>query len=183
MQERIKLRIGFDVRATTFHELGLSIIGQATGKKPSLAITATDKQKLLEEIYRILTVLLSDRRYTKVVSNYFSSHIVPYKSESDFDTLGEYYEYVLEQELRTIRGELVKSFEELEIANYLFLNGVPYEYEKQYEVETASAEYRQYEPDFYLPDNSIYIEHFGISRDGSTATYVDKDEYHAGMEW
>ena len=99
IQERIKKRIGFDVRATTFHELGLSIIGQTTGKKPSLAVSATDKQKLLEEIYRILTVLLSDRRYSKAVSNYFGSHLVPYKSESDFDNLGDYYEYVLEQEL------------------------------------------------------------------------------------
>ncbi|MHA1615328.1 MAG: UvrD-helicase domain-containing protein [Candidatus Thorarchaeota archaeon] len=183
MQERIKKRIGYDVRATTFHELGLSIIGQTTGKKPSLAVTATDKQKLLEEIHQILTVLLSDKRYSKAVINYFGSNLVPYKSESDFETLGEYFEYVLEQELRTIRGELVKSLEELEIANFLFLNGVPYEYEKQYEIETATADFRQYEPDFYLPEPGIYIEHFGIGRDGSTAPYVDKEEYHAGMEW
>jgi DNA helicase-4 len=115
--------------------------------------------------------------------DYFGNHLTPYKSEKDFETLGEYYNYVKEQELRTIRGELVKSQEELEIANFLFFNGVSYDYEKPYEIDTSSEEHRQYEPDFYFPDYNIYLEHFGISRDGSTAPFVDQDVYHKGMEW
>ena len=71
-----------------------------------------------------------------------------------------------------MKGELVKSQEEVEISDFLFMNGVSYKYEHPYEVDTADAEHRQYCPDFYLPDYQIYIEHFSISRDGSTAPHV-----------
>ena len=58
--------------------------------------------------------------------------------------------------------EQVKSYEELVIANYLYINGINYEYEKPYEHDISDKEHRQYHPDFYLTDNSIYLEHFGI---------------------
>ena len=61
-------------------------------------------------------------------------------------------------ELRTLKGEKVKSFEELTIANWLAANSIRYEYERAYECHTASSRYRQYEPDFYLTDYGIYIE-------------------------
>jgi DNA helicase-4 len=65
IQERIKKRVGVNVRATTFHELGLSIIGKATGMKPSLSVMATDQKKLSEEIDRIIGLLLNDKHFTK----------------------------------------------------------------------------------------------------------------------
>ena len=82
--------------------------------------------------------------------------------ESDFETLGEYYEYPKQNKIITLKGETVKSFEECEIANFLSLQGVNYEYEAAYEHSTADETHRQYQPDFYLPDQKIYIEHFGI---------------------
>ena len=71
-----------------------------------------------------------------------------------------------DNELRTFKGEMVKSFEELTIANFLAENGIRYEYEGRYEQDTATSEYRQYEPDFYLPNDAIYIEHFALDKDG-----------------
>lgn len=183
IQERIKKRIGIDIRATTFHELGLSIIAQVTEKKPSLSTSATDHKKLQEDIHVILSILLHSRKHNRAIKKYFKGYLTEYKSESDFKVPGDYYDYVQRQELRTIRGELVKSMEELEIANSLFINGVDYNYEKPYEFETATKEHRQYEPDFYLPDYDIYLEHFGINRDGSTAPFVNREEYQAGMKW
>ena len=51
----------------------------------------------------------------------------------------------------TVKGEKVKSYEECEIANYLYLNGIAYEYEASYEHDTATPDKRQYQPDFHLP--------------------------------
>ncbi|GGG88245.1 hypothetical protein GCM10007415_22810 [Parapedobacter pyrenivorans] len=57
----------------------------------------------------------------------------------------------------TIQGERVKSVEELMIANFLYLNGIEYEYEKPYPHGAI-----MYRPDFYLKDYDIYLEHFGV---------------------
>ncbi|WP_341222135.1 UvrD-helicase domain-containing protein [Polaribacter atrinae] len=59
--------------------------------------------------------------------------------------------------LDTIQGEKVKSVEELTIANFLFLNGIQYEYEKAYPHGVVV-----YTPDFYLTNYDIYLEHFGV---------------------
>ena len=60
---------------------------------------------------------------------------------------------------------------------------MPYEYEADYEEDTATADKRQYRPDFHLPGAGIYIEHFGLDAKGRTAPFVDREEYLAGMEW
>jgi DNA helicase-4 len=72
------------------------------------------------------------------------------------------------KKLDTFRGERVKSDAELIIANYLFLNGVEYEYEKQYShpVYNESGYKISYNPDFYLPDYDIWLEHFGVNKNG-----------------
>jgi DNA helicase-4 len=77
----------------------------------------------------------------------------------------------------------VRSHEELLIANWLFMNGVAYEYERPYEHDTATKSRRQYKPDFYLPNARIYVEHFGIDRKGATAPFVDAAAYTEGMRW
>src|SRR5690606_34007120 len=106
-----------------------------------------------------------------------------YKSAFDFGTLGEYFEYLERNGIVTLKGERVKSYEECLIANFLSLMDVEYRYEASYVHETADAEHRQYQPDFYLPDHRVYIEHFGIDRNGHTAPFVDEAKYHEDMEW
>ena len=85
-------------------------------------------------------------------------------------------------DLITLKGELVKSFEELLIADWLFLNGVFYEYEFPFEFDTSSRKRGQYRPDFKLGEG-IYLEHFGIDKNGNTAPYINKDEYNRSITW
>ncbi|MBR9847041.1 MAG: UvrD-helicase domain-containing protein [Algicola sp.] len=47
--------------------------------------------------------------------------------------------------------------EELIIANFFYLNGIEYEYEKPYPFGEV-----MYRPDFYLTEYDIYLEHFGV---------------------
>lgn len=85
----------------------------------------------------------------------------------------------------TLRGEKVKSLEEVSIANFLFLNGVRYEYESKYPYQTNDAHFKVYRPDFYLPDYDIYIEHFGVNKNGKLPWLSDIEEkkYLEGMAW
>ena len=76
----------------------------------------------------------------------------------DFQTLKSKCEplnKVSKSSLDTMQGEKVKSIEELTIANFLYLNGIEYEYEKPYPYGEM-----MYRPDFYLKDYNIWIEHF-----------------------
>ena len=89
------------------------------------------------------------------------------------------------QKHETLKKEIVKSNEELVIANYLFVNGINYEYERPYEVETSTIDRRQYMPDFYLTDYGIYLEHYGVDRNGNSLQYSEEEseKYKAGMMW
>jgi hypothetical protein len=66
----------------------------------------------------------------------------------------------------TAMGDVVKSKEERLIANWLFYHGIRYQYERDYELDTASERHRQYRPDFYYPDVKLYHEHFALNGRG-----------------
>ena len=81
----------------------------------------------------------------------------------------------------TLNNEVVKSRGEQLIANWLFYNGVRYEYEAAYEIETADSQHRQYQPDFYLIDANAYLEHWALNEHGEPpAEFVG---YKEGMAW
>ena len=122
---------------------------------------------------------------------------------SKFASLGDYIDATRSADFRTLRGmvdgggdakttfagERVKSFEELEIANWLYLNGINYEYERKYDKplpEEDARRRRAYKPDFYLPDYDIWIEHFGVNKHGDPPSFFSSEErreYVDGMEW
>ena len=77
----------------------------------------------------------------------------------------------LEQENRSAKGEYVKSPREAQIANFLFLNGIDYEYERQYPYgyTNKNENNKTYHPDFYIKykDKEIWLEHFGVTIDNN----------------
>ena len=187
LEKRIRARLGDEVAngitVRTFHSLGMEIIGKAERRSPSLAKEAEDNVALLALLKGIVADLLADRDLSAILLKWFEGQFAPYRNEQDFRSWGEYWDYLRQYDIRSLKGEKVKSFEECEIANFLYLNGVSYEYEADYEHNTATPEKRQYRPDFYLPEAGIYIEHFGIDARGRTAPFVDQEEYLAGMKW
>ena len=56
-----------------------------------------------------------------------------------------------------------------------------FRYEDRYETATATQKRRQYQPDFFLPNHNIYIEHFALDRDGRPPP--GWREYAEGVEW
>jgi len=187
MRDRLKARFDTEtalrIRVRTFHSLGMEIIGKAEGRRPSLSRAAESRKGLLETLKGIIDDLFADSKLSTVLRNWFQGEFAPYKSEHDFKCWGEYYDYIRKFGIRSLKGEAVRSFEECEIANFLYLNGIEYQYEAPYEHDTATLDKRQYKPDFHLPGHGIYIEHFGIDANGRTASFVDQGEYVQGMEW
>ena len=187
MEERIRKRLSddsvHDITVSTFHSLGLAIIGEVEGRRPAIAKVVEDERKLISLLKRIVSELIADKEISDTVLAWFREQFAPYRSPHEFKTWGAYYDYIRRYEIRSLKGERVKSFEECEIANFLYLNGIDYEYERLYEHETGTSEKGPYRPDFYLPDAGIWIEHFGIDAEGKTAVFIPQKEYLESMAW
>ena len=186
MQERIGNRLGAAAQAATvrtFHSLGMAIVGEVEGRRPALARSAESDRALFDQLKGIVSDLQADGSLSESVVEWFRDQFAPYRSAHEFKTWGAYWDYIRKHEIRSLKDDEVQSYEECEIANFLHLNGIAYQYEAPYEHGTATAERRQYKPDFFLPDQGIYIEHFGIDAKGDTAPFVDREKYHEEMAW
>ena len=164
----IRTRLPGDLTGThvsTIHAFGYRVIAES-GVAPTISKLSSDDRALEDALHHLLEEFLQDPGMAEAVIAFLTNDSAPYRSPFDFGSPPEYNEYVHYAELRTLSGDLVRSFEELAIANFLTASGVRFEYEAQYEHRTATSNYRQYQPDFYLPDYGIYIEHFALDEDG-----------------
>lgn len=185
MNARLAKETNLDIRVSTFHKLGLDIIKKSESKTP-LIFKGDSRRFIREQIDRCL----EDDDYARLLMVYMLFHRVNQKSEFDFDSERSYKDYLTTNPPTTIKGETVKSYGEMEIANFLTQYGIEYQYEASYKVDTRTEEFGQYYPDFYLPQYDIYIEYFGTNskgevpsyfsgRDGKTASEV----YQEGIAW
>ena len=168
------------VEIATFHSFGRKVIGE-TSEMPTVSKMADDKFRLLRTMEGFIEKMKQDDQLAQALLNLAVNMPDPYKSPFEMETQADYQQYVTNSELRTLKGEKVKSFEELTIANWLAANSIRFEYERAYEYHTASSRYRQYEPDFYLIDYGIYIEHFALDRQGKAP--AGWNGYEDGVAW
>lgn len=206
MTERICNKLGIMAEATTFHKLGLDIIKKAEGRCPDIS----DESVLNRFVHNFFEKeLLNYPDLIKNLTEYFTYFLeIPDKVE-DFSSLGEYYEAEKNADLETLKSkydrekfvqekssenakkyttlnnEKVKSLEETKIANFLFMHGVNYEYEKPYPFESDDPLRKSYCPDFYLTDYDIYLEHFGVSENFRLPwlSRVEEMKYLDGIDW
>lgn len=185
MSQRINKETGCNIDASTFHKLGLNIITKVNGIAPK--ITPLNLRRFVKE--QLLLNMQSDA-YLNLLSSYLLYNRVVSKSEFEFKTQAEYEEYLRLNPPTTINNETVKSYGEMDIANFLTQNGIQYIYEHPYKVDTRTNEYGQYNPDFYLPEYDIYIEYFGVNKNGEVPSYFKgangmtaTQTYQASMKW
>ncbi len=185
MRDRINKETGQQIEASTFHKLGINIIKAVNGITPKLTqiqLQSFSREKLNE--------YMKDPQYLDLLCRYFLFNHKYNKSEFDFQNSSEYEDYLRTNPPVTLKGDRVKSYGEMDIANFLYSNGISYEYEKEYEYDTRTADRAQYYPDFYLADYGYYIEYFGINEKGEVPDYftsrdgkTPSEEYLAGMDW
>lgn len=185
MSERLNKEIGEPITAKTFHSLGVDIITAVQGKKPK--IYSADIQGFVREQ---LDTLTQDPSYLEKLCVYLTYNETEQKTEFDFQSEQEYRSYLEYNPPVTLKKEKVKSYGELDIANFLTQNGITYVYEQEYPIDTRTSEFGQYHPDFYLPNFDLYIEYFGIDRQGNVPPYFSgkngmsaTQTYQEGIMW
>ncbi len=137
MEKRIESILNININIRTFDSIGYEILSKSIDKKKDIAFTDDNKKELYDFIQKIVEINLhNDDEFVKNVYKFFKYHINNNKP------------IVFKTDLRTINGEKVKSYQELMIANFLAVNNINYAYEKNYEIDTVTQEYRQYKPDF-----------------------------------
>jgi DNA helicase-4 len=189
MRTRIKERTGYDVTVKTFHALGLEIVN-ACNEGPSPAVFGGDNLQQIRLMQTLIDEVSKEETIRTLLVNFFANHLRPFRDEFSFKNHGEYNEYLRQNNLRTLNGEPVKSYGELTIANFLFCNGIEYNYESRYPHDPKGGDVsRAYQPDFTIAvptedgGREVYIEYWGLDRNGNTRKGIDRKEYKKSMEW
>ncbi|EXE61926.1 uvrD/REP helicase N-terminal domain protein [Acinetobacter sp. 1542444] len=193
LNERINLRLkdiltqfNTGVEALNFHKFGVKVIGRATGKSPSVSEDAVRIQPLLNRIIQNLTE--TDLEFQEKYLLFKTAYLRPPLSPFAFKTINDWEKAQkrsfdrFKDGFETYQGEIVKSHGEKAIANWLYSQGVPYQYEKKYEHDTANENHRQYKPDFYLPEINLYLEHYAIDQHGKPPAHFGQ-KYLDDMKW
>ncbi|WP_291398496.1 UvrD-helicase domain-containing protein [Devosia sp.] len=188
-------------RVTTFHALGRGIIQEVEGRPPQLANWVehpAGEAKAIEEIIQDLAK--ADSEFQRLWIELLILHPKADIPREVFDSDTEYERYVSERRskgrasIRALGDIYVKSLQEQSIANWLWLNSVEFEYEKQVAVDDVDDDcdeddedgaedvgaddeadaVRHVHPDFYYPATKTVHEHFAINADGTSpfANYV-----------
>lgn len=202
MIDRIRMKMNIDLPVMTFHKLGKDIIAEVNGEAPE--VFDPKKVDIKSLLQSFINHSKKDANYSNKLLDFLSYFLKPYKSLEEFKTDAEHNNYLKEQKFEGYKiiqtttkdgveikyRERFKSQEEVLIANFLFRNQIEYQYEEKYQYKTASKMFGQYKPDFYLPEYKIYIEHFGIDKNGKVPDWFKGDEtktaqekYSEGIEW
>ncbi len=188
LRERINGNLKIQCPITTFHSIGYTILRQGDA----------DRKKVVDGgyMYTIINtylksnVLCHPEIVDKLILFFGSYFTAPYEG----DQLNEYFQFVAKADystlksniddycqqivdrrthkVQTLNNEILRSMEEVEIANFLYLNQIEYEYEPIYQYPILDAN-KPYTPDFRIKqgDKITYIEHFGITEDGRNNLY------------
>ena len=190
LKERIQKQLHIECPITTFHSTGNAILHKESDEK--LNIVQSEKLYFVLEDYFRDTILQNQKLLDDLVqffATYFDEPIIAKDkndlfeklSSANFSTMksevGE-INYDLEiknsrkKEHITIQNEILRSQEEVQIANFLYLNNIEYEYEPRYKYNIEGAK-KPYTPDFLIRQNDkeAYIEHFGITQSGCSNRY------------
>ncbi len=147
------------------------------------------KLKKGKEVDTIINELYTDKKFKEDLLTYFSEYFFTYKDYfKDIENFDDYVKYIRNIGQITLSGDAMRSYEEVEIANYLFINGIKFEYEKEYDgdylYESDEADFsikdknhlkskgnKKYHPDFYLTDYKVYLEHFALNKDNQAPSF------------
>lgn len=185
-----------NVKVTTFHALGYDII-KKSGRDIEKIIEDTNKYKIISNF--IKKYAFKDKKYLAYLYDNFKSYINLTEDALKYNTFEEYHKATYQEKYnksgfnlsnyintqikarklrkKTIKGEFLRSKEEVDIANFLYLNTIDYSYELSY---TEIVNNTKIHPDFFVKQLELenYIEHFGVDQNLDNKMY-NKDELKA----
>ena len=186
LKERISRQLGvepaqLECKVTTFHALGRGIIEETEGRPPQLADWVEHPAGEARVIEAIIEELVrSDDDFASLWINLLVLHPKADIPAEAFDTKADHERYLSVRRRKgnatigTLAGIFVKSLQEQTIVNWLWLNSVAFEYERQIPIEEEDGTIRHVHPDFFYPASETIHEHLAINADGSSpfADYV-----------
>lgn len=188
LRDKINKSLKIDCPVTTFHKTGYAILRRQEEDRKIIVdqgfmfhvINNYLKGNILENPELVEKLILFFGSYFDApfegddLNNFFN-----YIKKADFSTLrgnmSEYAEQVIDRRTGkciSITHETLRSSQEVLIANFLYMNGIDYEYEKPYPYHILRS-HKPYTPDFTITQGEkiAYVEHFGITQEGRNNRY------------
>ena len=192
LRDRINHRLHIDCPITTFHSVGYTILSHGNSERKKIVDGGFMYHTINE--YLKSAVLRNQEMVNKLILFFGSYFSAPYEGKdlndyfyfaanASFSTiksdLHEYVKQIIDRKthkVQTLNNEVLRSMEEVRIANFLYLHQIEYEYEPIYQYRILDSN-RPYTPDFLITQDgkTTYIEHFGISEDGGSTRYTGQD--------
>ncbi|MGD9605717.1 MAG: UvrD-helicase domain-containing protein [Bacilli bacterium] len=192
LENRINTKLKIDAEISTFHAIGNKLIQSENNKRHDIV----DFGFLVSTLQEYFNQKMGDESFIKKTLLFFASYLeTPFdetnikllfkKLNSDDNTtlkqdLKEQFKELTfdrEKSKRTLLDERVLSVQEAKIANFLYINGIDYEYQPLYPYGIKGT-IKPYLPDFLLKqgDNEVYLEHFALSESGINNRFSQKDQ-------
>ncbi len=188
LRQHINGELQIDCPIATFHSTGNAILHKQNPDK--LNIVDSNKLYYVIQDYFRGSILKNESTVNNLILFFASYFDAPYEgsdlnaffnnlAKSNFSTMrsefDDFQRQVIDVRTRkavTIQSEVMRSNQEVEIANFLYLNSLDYEYEPLYKYDIQYSR-KPYTPDFIVSqgDKVAYIEHFGITEDGRNNRY------------
>ena len=184
LKDKIQKSLGINCPIATFHSTGNAIIHV---NAPEEKLNIVDQSRLYFVIrdYFRESVMRNESVVNKLIMFFATYFDAPYEGDdlngffnniakSNYSTmrsdLEDFKREVIDSRTKrsvTIQNEVLRSHQEVEIANFLYLNNIDYEYEPIYPYEIMYSR-KPYTPDFVIKQDGkvAYIEHFGITESG-----------------
>lgn len=214
LRERINIALDIPAEVITFHSLGFKYLKSLFPKRRCYIVDDNQRRQIFldflkqkvytsaenigkfMECFNASTInqefvfgsfFVENAQKFENFDEYFSA----YKSHkiSEVKNFPKIMSHIIKRDINrekplTIRGEWVKSKGEAVIANFLFMHGIDYEYEKLYDY--ALPDHGTYRPDFTLNlgGDQVFVEYFGLSTYGEERLPIYqkirkmKEDYH-----
>jgi len=192
LREKINKNLNIECPIATFHSTGNAILHIHNPEQLNI-VEGSKLYYLIQDYFRD-SILQNESLVNNLILFFASYFDAPYEGDdlneffnktakSNFTTmrsdLDEFKREIIDRRSKkniTIQNEVLRSYQEVEIANFLYLNNIEYEYEPLYPYNIAFAR-KPYTPDFLIKqgDRVAYIEHFGVTEDGKNDRYSEAD--------
>ncbi|MBO4733395.1 MAG: UvrD-helicase domain-containing protein, partial [Clostridia bacterium] len=190
LRERINKCLKIPAKICTFHAFAFEIVKRFSVEPPEINFSSYKiifdmlEKVIFNNKQLMINLVLFLGYYFDLTEDVFKFenlnqyHI--YKAAQDYETLksglGEYVKKVEQQRskhTKTITGEYLRSVQEVQIANFLYLNGLDYEYERVYPNSLLSKN-KKYTPDFYVSqgEHIAWLEHYALTESGYSNVFT-----------
>lgn len=192
-EEKLVKKFNLNVKITTIQKLLFDFVEKITSEN----ITVISEKTMYNIISKYVTDnLFVNKELLQKFRLCFREYLLFDNTCMDYQTYDEFYEQYMKRKLeeskenldeennrrilgrenikKTIKGEFVRSVAECRIANYLYLNGISYEYDHAYN----GLENEKYIPCFTIhnSDTTLYIEYYEFAKLCNNE-YVESDSY------